>query len=221
MENSPETMKALEEQLVALCDYYGRTRGDITRPFVLLYFNALKAFTFDQVSTAISHHMQDPESGQFFPKIADILKYIKGRAPRPSEVIAMARNPVTPFGVLARIHIGSWDLGMQDHNYLIDRANEVLHHWDEWRDRAICGEYSDHELSMMYKLEVNPGREFAPGVVAIDGPNRAKLAGRCRELIQSDRHAFLLDKPDEYDESDKGIHPRTAEIVKGVLGSLA
>ena len=50
----------------------------ISKSLLQLYFGALKEFTLYQVSEAISKHLLDPDSGQFMPKPANIVKHISG-----------------------------------------------------------------------------------------------------------------------------------------------
>lgn len=48
-------------------------------PFALqVWVNAMQAFNFEQVSKAFSAHLVNPESGQFMPKPADIIKALQG-----------------------------------------------------------------------------------------------------------------------------------------------
>jgi hypothetical protein len=59
----------------SVMDYY---RQDVS-PFTLnLFWEALKGFEFEQVSTALNRHAMNPDNGQFAPKIADIVKQLSG-----------------------------------------------------------------------------------------------------------------------------------------------
>ncbi len=53
----------------------GETFGkDITKPLLRIYFNSLEKFTIEQVTIAISKHLQDPKHGSYFPKPADLIR---------------------------------------------------------------------------------------------------------------------------------------------------
>jgi hypothetical protein len=59
----------------SVMDYY---RQDVS-PFTLnLFWEALKGFEFEQVSTALNRHAMNPDNGQFAPKVADIVRGLSG-----------------------------------------------------------------------------------------------------------------------------------------------
>jgi hypothetical protein len=184
---------------------------------IQIYFSSLGSFTIDQVSSALSAHLSDSKHGTFIPKPADIIRQIKGAAPTATETIAMARNPTFPFGVLARIQIGSWDLNNIDydnHNCLISRANEVLQNWDEMRDRCLAGNYSDHEISMMCKLEVSPAKPFAPGLLPPTGEVKRLIGRNCNRVIQTKRHAIFLGHSFDGDNDELKKSTASPEVQK-------
>jgi hypothetical protein len=62
--------------LTGIADYYGRNLREET---ILLYWEGLKQYDYSAVEKAFWTHTQNPDSGQFMPKIADVAKYLKGR----------------------------------------------------------------------------------------------------------------------------------------------
>ncbi len=45
---------------------------------LMMYFNALSRFCLDDIKSAFNSHIQNPDNGQFFPKPADIIRYMDG-----------------------------------------------------------------------------------------------------------------------------------------------
>lgn len=61
--------------MTALADYYGRPLSDGSMG---LYWQGLQGYDIDQVEKAIGLHLQNPDTGQFMPKIADIVRMLEG-----------------------------------------------------------------------------------------------------------------------------------------------
>lgn len=56
-------------------EYYGKT---LSTGVIELYWQGLKNHSIDEVQVAVNHHMADPDSGQFMPKIADLIRALSG-----------------------------------------------------------------------------------------------------------------------------------------------
>lgn len=66
---------AFRDMMMAAGEVYGR---EITKPLLQMYFAALAQVGIEKVQAAMMAHMQNPDSGQFFPKPADIIKQMTG-----------------------------------------------------------------------------------------------------------------------------------------------
>lgn len=66
---------AFFDLMMAAGEVYGR---EVTRPMAAIYFSALANVSIEQVQEAMMAHMQNPDSGQFFPKPADLIKQMTG-----------------------------------------------------------------------------------------------------------------------------------------------
>lgn len=61
--------------MAALGDYYAR---DISDAVIGMYWQGLQHYDLAAVRQALNRHMQNPDSGQFMPKIADIARMLGG-----------------------------------------------------------------------------------------------------------------------------------------------
>ena len=194
-----------KELFDGLADYYRQDR--LGKLPMQIYFGALQKFSFESVSQAASAHLADTKSGQYFPKAADLIKHVEGGEITADMIIAAAKLGDTPLGLLAHIHIGSWDLNNQDAFYLRQRAAECLQLLPQWKAKAAAGEYSDHEISVMLKYDVSPAAPFAFGLAA--PANAQALIERAAEIKQSPRHLKFIEPPHDQSESYKSatMHP--------------
>ena len=70
-----EDKRAFFDLMMAAGEVYGR---EVTKPMAAIYFSALANASIEQVQEAMMAHMQNPDSGQFFPKPADLIKQMTG-----------------------------------------------------------------------------------------------------------------------------------------------
>ena len=179
---------AFKELFNGLNDYY-QSKERISTVALQIYFGALERFTFEQVTNAVTAHVSDPTSGKFYPKAGDLIKHLEGGEITADMILASAKVANTPLGILARIHIGTWDLNSGDSFYLNSRAKECLLLMNEWKERARQGEYSGHEISIMIKHNVNPIQPFFGGIA---GPQLTHaLDSRIKAIQLSNRHKEL------------------------------
>lgn len=168
--------KALKEFLDGLSEYYSTDKKSTVS--VQIYFNALKQYTMQEIMSAASQHLKDPKSGQFFPKVADFVRYLKPQFNiadlKPDEVLAMATEAVTPLGVLARIKIGTWTLFSETDPFVRRQsALMFLESLPEVVDRIQAGGYTPHEIAVMEKLSVSPK---APIYHGLRSPSQEAIA---------------------------------------------
>lgn len=181
-------------------------------------FRAFSDYSLEQIQGAVSCHIADPKHGTFFPKPADIIRHIQGGEVTHDHVIASARLAKTPLGILCRIQIGTFDLdNSKDQFYMKSRAQECIDLLPEWRERAILGDYSDHEISIMVKHSVSPCAPFDNGLQKPS--NQDALMSRVNDIIKTPRHQFLLEKPHKEQEGDKAlvVSGNVAEFIEGKL----
>lgn len=66
---------AFAEAMTALADYYAR---EMSRAVIDMYWQGLQHYDLPAIGEALNRHMQNPDSGQFMPKIADIARMLGG-----------------------------------------------------------------------------------------------------------------------------------------------
>lgn len=75
---------AFRDMMMAAGEVYGR---EITKPLLQMYFAALYQYEIDQAHGAMMAHMQNPDSGQFFPKPADLIRQLSGTSKQQEAAI--------------------------------------------------------------------------------------------------------------------------------------
>ena len=173
---------ALVEFLNGLYEYYNVKEGGNLKQATLvtasIYYNSLKSFTLEQVMEAGAKHLQDSSGGQFFPKVADFMRYLNTHNDmpdiKPEEVLAMAAEPTTPLGVIARIEIGTWTLFNETDPFI--RRQSALSFLQKMPDiisRAVSGGYTYHEIGVMEKFGVSLNKPVYHGMAP---PTKEALA---------------------------------------------
>lgn len=104
--------------LSGIADYYGKELS----PGVLgLYWQGLKQYDLPAVEKALWEHTQNPDTGQFMPKIADVTRNLQGRTTdqaatawakvdRAVRTVGTYRDVVFDDGVIHRViaDMGGW-----------------------------------------------------------------------------------------------------------------
>lgn len=73
---TPSDFDAFAELMSITAEQYGKTVSD---GLMGLYWQALQPYELSAVRSALSAHITNPDTGQFMPKIADIVRMIGGR----------------------------------------------------------------------------------------------------------------------------------------------
>ena len=67
--------KRFAELMTGVAEMFGKPMG---KPQLQMYFASLEDLTIEQVSQGLTKHVKCPDSGQFMPKPADIIKHVTG-----------------------------------------------------------------------------------------------------------------------------------------------
>jgi hypothetical protein len=178
--------------LDSLSEYY--QRDPLSPMAVKIYFSALERFPIESIGDSVNAHIQDPAAGKFYPKAADLILHLEGGTITADQIVAAAKLAETPLGIMARIHIGTWDLANMNGFDLKQRAEEVLQLLPKWKATSAAGEYTDHQLTIMMKHGVDPVRSPFHHGLALPS-NREELITRVLTIQDSPRYQELIAAP--------------------------
>ena len=187
--NKNDEIKGLLTSLQDAKGGYYPTKTPMNEMTLGIYLVALSPYSFAEVQLAIQKHIMTPDNGQFFPKVADIVKHLGVKQSRDygwQDVIEGARNPKTPCDVLARIHIKSFYLDSYENLSLKHRADTFLDNIEEDKARALAGEYTQHEIVTMISHKVKVSTPFMVGMPQC--ADKGGLRAKYDKAIQSPLH---------------------------------
>ncbi len=72
----PNDRKNFVTLITGIADYYSK---ELSMTSIGLYWEGLKQYDYPAIERALWQHTQNPDSGQFMPKIADVTKVLQGR----------------------------------------------------------------------------------------------------------------------------------------------
>jgi hypothetical protein len=70
-----EDRNTFAKMMIALGEYYNR---EISDDLMDMYWNGMSHLDISVVREAMNRHMQNPDSGQFMPKVADVIRMTGG-----------------------------------------------------------------------------------------------------------------------------------------------
>jgi hypothetical protein len=76
MDMQPNDRKNFVTLITGIADYYSK---ELSITSIGLYWEGLKQYDYVAIERALWQHTQNPDSGQFMPKIADVTKVLQGR----------------------------------------------------------------------------------------------------------------------------------------------
>ena len=138
--------------MAALCEYYGKPK--LSDMAVGLYFAALLEYPLADVQHGLTAHINNPDSGQFFPKAADVIRALAGSSEtRASGAWAKVRQAIERVGHMpsvvfddAIIHaviadMGGWvQLSLVTYDELPFRERDFLRFYRSYMGRDL-GDY--------------------------------------------------------------------------------
>ena len=81
--------------ILAIAEIYGKA---LSPAAIGIYWNALQGYPLAEVQRAIERHVQDAEAGRFFPKPADLIRYLQRRSEDDGHP-----DPDEAWGLLVRL----------------------------------------------------------------------------------------------------------------------
>lgn len=141
---------------------------EISKELLKAYFTTMTSLPIQQVSDAMMAHLQDPDSGQFFPKPADLVRHVIGTSKKRAAEVE-DRAAIAWACVEREIRrIGSYGtLALEDKQALA--AIKAMGGWKdlcsteldkmEWRRKEFIRIYETYDRTPIDQLPANlPGR---------------------------------------------------------------
>lgn len=182
---------------------YAFYRQDTSAFALSVWWEAMKPYDFAAVADALNRHCVNPDSGQFMPKPADVVKMLRGSS-QDSAMSAWSKvdKAVRQVGTYASVvfddpiihrvvhDMGGWvKLGTKDENEWPFVAKEFETRYRGYRVRNETPEYPRQLIGIAEAQNSQEGRQSQPPVLIGDA-SRAKqvlLAGTDQPLVSFER----------------------------------
>ena len=187
------------ELLTGIAELYGKAPSAAVYE---IWYNSLRRFDHEAISKAFSVHIQDPDTGKFMPKPADIIRIIEGssvdsayqawtKVERAISVVGTYETVVFDDPIIHRViqDMGGWiRLGQSREDELPFLANEFRRRYQGFKSQGEVPEYPSKLVGITEGENSASGfYDHIPEPKLIGDHTRAKqvlLAGSNRPSIQ-------------------------------------
>lgn len=183
--------------LTGVADYYGKPLSEGVQQ---LYWQGLQQYDIEAVEKAMWDHTQNPDNGQFMPKIADLVRAMQGRTQdqasiawskvdRAVRVVGTYQDVVFDDPVIHRViaDIGGWiKLGTQTEEEWPFVARNFENRYRGYKLQGSTPEYAPVLLGMANASNAQQGMRQNPPIL-IGDQNKAKatmLGGTNAPLLE-------------------------------------
>lgn len=181
---APQDRKRLAHCLLAASELYGKS---VSEALAGIWWNALRAYDIEAIETAFQRHMTNPDTGQFMPKPADIVRLLAGTS-QDAALVAWAKvdRAVRTVGPYASVtfddaltmrvlqDMGGWiAFGTKDDDEWPFVGNEFVKRYQGYRQRGEVPEYPTRLIGISEHDNVQKGRKGGE-VVLIGDPLKAR-----------------------------------------------
>lgn len=183
--------------LIGIADYYGKELAEMT---LELYWDGLKQYDLPAVQGALRRHTQNPDSGQFMPRIADVTKMLQGRTEDQAAVAwSKVDTAVRRVGTYADVvfddpivhrvlaDMGGWiPLGTKTEDDWPFVAKEFMNRYRGFRERSATPDYPPVLIGMSNAQNGKQGFGRHPPVLIGDQDRAAAVmqGGTTQPLIE-------------------------------------
>ncbi|SCU75544.1 conserved hypothetical protein [Cupriavidus necator] len=145
-----------------MSDVYAFHRQDFSEFAGRIWWNAMRPFDFEAVADAINRHLVNPDSGQYLPKPADVVKMLQGstqdaalvawaKVDRGVRTVGTYRSVVFDDPLIHRVltEMGGWiELGRKTEEEWPFVRNEFVNRYRGYRMRSETPDYPPHLIGM-------------------------------------------------------------------------
>ena len=133
--------------MVGVAEYYGK---DLSAATIKVYMLGLQTYDLMDIKRALSQHMQNPDNGQFMPKVADVVRLIDG------DTGSQAGTAWVKVDKALRIQGPYRDVCFDDP--IIHRVIDDMGGWIKFVTRADDGEYPFQQKEFERRYQGYAGR---------------------------------------------------------------
>jgi hypothetical protein len=183
--------------LTGIADYYGK---ELSNGVIGLYWQGLRQYDIEAVERALWEHTQNPDSGQFMPKIADVTRILQGRTQDQAQVawtkvdkavrtVGTYQDVAFDDPVIHRVltDMGGWiALGQKKEDEWPFIAKEFETRYRGYKMRGEMPEYPPVLIGISNAHNSKEGYRLAPPIL-IGNPKQAeqvRLGGTDKPLVQ-------------------------------------
>ena len=191
--------------ITGIADYYGKT---LAGGVIELYWQGLKQYDIGAVEKALWEHTQNPDNGQFMPKIADVTRNLQGRTQDQASIawskvdggvrkVGTYRDVAFDDPLIHRVifDMGGWiGFGMKTDDDWPFVAREFENRYRGYKMRGEVPDYPSLLIGIanaQNKVEGMPGQE----PIFIGAPEKVKqvyLAGTNKSLVAMNAMSDVL-----------------------------
>ncbi|MDR9052093.1 DUF6475 domain-containing protein [Burkholderia multivorans] len=176
--------------------FYGKDASDFALD---VWWQAMSPYDFEAVKDALNRHCVNPDSGQFLPKPADVVKMLSGstqdaalvawaKVDRAVREVGTYRSVVFDDAVIHRVvtDMGGWvQIGSKDENEWPFVRNEFVNRYRGYRMRSEIPEY----LPVLVGISESSNQRHG---FQSEGPTLLGNADMARAVLAGGRDAPLL-----------------------------
>lgn len=183
--NKKNDFKRFLAVLTGVADYYGKELSEMA---IEVYWHGLDQYDLAAVEKALWAHTQNPDSGQFMPKIADVAKMLQGstqdsalqawsKVDRAIRTVGTHRSVVFEDPLIHRVivEMGGWiQLGTKDDEEWPFVRNEFVNRYRGYRMRSETPEYPPVLIGIAEASNSKNNQEHVEAPMLIGDPKRAE-----------------------------------------------
>ena len=170
-------------------EYYNK---QVSKELLLIYFNSLRDYSIEDVKSSVSKHMLDSEHGNFFPKLADIVRNSVFTPLKTDEIAELAWAQIRRFLRTGGVY---GTLKLDD-----GQAIAALKSFTTWKEFCYMNDssmtWAKKEFMSMYSTYEKTPLDMLPSSL----PGLIELQNHKKE--KSERMAYLNDGIKNYRAKD-------------------
>ncbi|AZG14952.1 DUF6475 domain-containing protein [Cupriavidus pauculus] len=174
-----------------ISDVYAFYRQDSSTFAVKVWWQAMQPFDFTAVADALNRHCVNPDSGQFMPKPADVVKMLQGstqdsalvawaKVDRSVRTVGTYRSVVFDDPLIHRVltEMGGWiEVGRKSEDEWPFVRNEFVNRYRGYRMRSETPDYPPHLIGISEAQNAKAGFHVEAPLL-LGNPDTAAMVAR-------------------------------------------